>query len=55
MTVYKMPLRLEPQAEGRFTVTSPAVQGLMAEGDTMAEAPRHEVQVIEVDYPVVRA
>jgi antitoxin HicB len=79
MKVYKVPLRLEPQPEGGFTVTSPAVQGLVTEGNTVAEALAHaaealdlvledydaegtplpdalrqEVQVIEIDYPVVR-
>jgi antitoxin HicB len=79
MTVYKVPLRLEPQPEGGFTVTSPALRGLVTEGETVAEALahaaealelvledyeaegtplpevlRHEVTVIEIDYPVVR-
>jgi len=74
-----VPLRLEPQPEGGFTVTSPALRGLVTEGDTVAEALAHaaealelvledydaegiplpeslrqEVQVIEIDYPVVR-
>jgi antitoxin HicB len=79
MEVYKVPLRLEPQPEGGFTVTSPALRGLVTEGETVAEAVahaaealelvledyeaegtalpevlRHEVTVIEIDYPVVR-
>jgi antitoxin HicB len=79
MKVYKVPLRLEPQPEGGFTVTSPALRGLVTEGDTVAEALAHaaealelvledydaegtslpeslrqEVQVIEIDYPIVR-
>ena len=79
MKVYKVPLRLEPQPEGGFTVTSPAMRGLVTEGETVAEALahaaealelvledyeaegtllpeglRHEVTVIEIDYPVVR-
>jgi antitoxin HicB len=79
MKVYKVPLRLEPQPEGGFTVTSPALRGLVTEGETVAEALahaaealdlvledyeaegtplpevlRHEVTVIEIDYPVVR-
>jgi hypothetical protein len=29
MKVYKVPLRLEPQPEGGFTVTSPALRGLV--------------------------
>jgi antitoxin HicB len=77
--VYKVPLRLEPQPEGGYTVTSPALRGLVTEGETVAEALAHaaealelvleeyeedgtplpealrqEVQVIEIDYPVVR-
>jgi antitoxin HicB len=80
MKVYKVPLRLEPQPEGGFTVTSPALRGLVTEGETVAEALahaaealelvledyeaegtplpevlRHEVTVIEIDYPVVRS
>ena len=31
-------LEREPQPEGRFTVTSPALQRLVTEGDTVAEA-----------------
>jgi antitoxin HicB len=79
MKVYKVPLRLEPQPEGGFTVTSPALRGLVTEGDTVAEALANaaealelvleddeadgtslpealgqEVEVIEIDYPVVR-
>jgi antitoxin HicB len=79
MKVYKVPLRLEPQPEGGFTVTSPALRGLVTEGETVAEALahaaealdlvledyeaegmplpevlRHEVTVIEIDYPVLR-
>jgi predicted RNase H-like HicB family nuclease len=38
MKVYKVPLRLAPQPEGGFIVTSPALQGLLTEGDTVAEA-----------------
>jgi predicted RNase H-like HicB family nuclease len=36
--VDKVPLRLEPLPEGGFTVTSPALWGLVTEGDTVAEA-----------------
>ena len=35
---YKLPLILEPQPEGGFTVTSPLLPELITEGDTVAEA-----------------
>jgi hypothetical protein len=37
--VYKLPLRLEPQPEGGYTVTSPVLPGLITEGETVAEHP----------------
>ena len=40
---YKIPLVLEPQPEGGFTVTSPLLPGLITEGDTLQEA-LHNVQ-----------
>jgi len=36
--VYKLPLRLEPQPEGGYTVTSPILPGLISEGETVEEA-----------------
>ena len=36
--LYKVPLALEPQPEGGYTVTSPALPGLVTEGDTVHEA-----------------
>ena len=36
--IYKIPLVLEPQAEGGFTVTSPLLPELLTEGDTAEEA-----------------
>lgn len=36
--VYKLPLLLEPQPEGGFTVTSPLLTEFITEGDTMDEA-----------------
>jgi antitoxin HicB len=36
-----IPLVLEPQPEGGFTVTSPAVPGLVTEGETIAESLDH--------------
>lgn len=35
---YKIPLRLEPQPEGGYTVTSPLLPELVTEGDTAEEA-----------------
>ena len=34
----KIPLVLEPQPEGGYTVTSPLLPELITEGDTLAEA-----------------
>jgi antitoxin HicB len=50
MKVYKVPLRLEPQPEGGFTVTSPALQGLVTEGDTVAEALAHAAEALELVF-----
>ena len=36
--VYKLPLRLDPQPEGGYTVTSPILPGLISEGETVEEA-----------------
>lgn len=36
--LYKVPLLLEPQPEGGFTVTSPLFPELVTEGDTVEEA-----------------
>ena len=41
--VYRIPMVLEPQPEGGFTVTSPLLPGLVTEGDTLAEV-LHNVQ-----------
>jgi antitoxin HicB len=35
---YKLPLLIEPQSEGGFTVTSPVLPELVTEGDTLEEA-----------------
>jgi antitoxin HicB len=48
MKIYKVPLRLEPQPEGGFTVTSPALRGLVTEGETVAEALAHAVEALEL-------
>ncbi|MCB2264055.1 MAG: type II toxin-antitoxin system HicB family antitoxin [Candidatus Thiosymbion ectosymbiont of Robbea hypermnestra] len=36
--LYKVPLVLDPQSEGGFTVTSPVLPELVTEGDTVEEA-----------------
>lgn len=36
--VYKIPLVLEPQPEGGYTVTSPALPELVTEGDSVEAA-----------------
>ena len=38
MMKVKIPLVLEPQPEGGYTVTSPLLPELITEGDTMSEA-----------------
>ena len=48
MKVYKVPLRLEPQPDGGFTVTSPALRGLVTEGETVAEALAHAAEALEL-------
>jgi antitoxin HicB len=37
-TLYKLPLVLEPQPEGGYTVTCPLLPELITEGDTATEA-----------------
>ena len=39
--VYKLPLVLEPQPEGGYTVTCPLVPGLVTEADTLDEVWPH--------------
>ncbi|HZT06848.1 MAG TPA: type II toxin-antitoxin system HicB family antitoxin [Chloroflexota bacterium] len=36
--VYRVPVVLTPQAEGGYTVTCPALTGLVTEGDSLEEA-----------------
>jgi antitoxin HicB len=36
--LYRVPLVFDPQPEGGFTVTSPALPELVTEGDTLNEA-----------------
>jgi len=37
-TLFKLPLVLEPQPEGGYTVTCPLLSELITEGDTVKEA-----------------
>lgn len=37
-TIYRVPLVLTPQQEGGYTVTSPALPGLVTEGDSLEQA-----------------
>jgi antitoxin HicB len=37
-TVYKLPLVLDPQPEGGYTLTCPLLPELITEGDTVQEA-----------------
>ncbi len=39
--VYRLPLILEPQPEGGYTVTCPLVPGLVTEADTLDEVIPH--------------
>jgi predicted RNase H-like HicB family nuclease len=48
MKVCRVPLRLEPQPEGGYTGISPALHGLVTEGDTVAEALAHAAEALEL-------
>jgi antitoxin HicB len=48
MKVSNVPLRLEPQPEGGYTMTSPALRGLVTEGETVAEALAHAAEALEL-------
>ena len=55
----KLPLILEPQPEGGFTVTSPLLPELVTEGDTVADALENArdalATVIEADQETGRS
>jgi antitoxin HicB len=40
-TIYKLPLILDPQPEGGYTVTCPFLPELITEGDSVEEAIHH--------------
>ena len=37
MTLYKLPVKLEPQPEGGYTITCPILPELITEADTLDE------------------
>lgn len=45
---YRIPLTLEPQEEGGYTVTSPVIRELITEGDTVEEALANAREAFEV-------
>ena len=47
MTLYKLPLVLDPQPEGGYVVTCPLVPELLTEGDTVEEALHHANDALE--------
>lgn len=47
MSLYKLPLILEPQPEGGYVVTCPILPELVTEGDTAQEALRNANDALE--------
>ncbi|HRQ42193.1 MAG TPA: type II toxin-antitoxin system HicB family antitoxin [Chloroflexota bacterium] len=46
-TIYKLPLLLEPQPEGGFTITCPLLPELITEADTLEEVTPHVADALE--------
>ena len=46
-TIYKLPLVLEPQPEGGFTITCPLLPELITEADTLEEVVPHITDALE--------
>ena len=44
--IYKLPLVLDPQPEGGYTVTCPLLPELITEGDTVSEALDHAAEAL---------
>ena len=44
--IYRIPLVLEPQPEGGYTVTSPVVPDLVTEADTLAQVIPHVADAV---------
>lgn len=47
MTVYKLPLVLDPQSEGGYVVTCPLLPELVTEGETVHEAVQNANEALE--------
>ena len=45
--IYKLPLVLEPQPEGGWTITCPLLPGLVTEADTMDEVMPHVTDALQ--------
>lgn len=46
-TIYKLPLVLEPQPEGGYTITCPLLPELITEADTLDEVTPHVADALE--------
>ncbi|MCB8922351.1 MAG: type II toxin-antitoxin system HicB family antitoxin [Ardenticatenaceae bacterium] len=46
-TIYKLPLVLEPQPEGGYTITCPLLPELITEADTLDEVMPHVADALE--------
>jgi antitoxin HicB len=45
--IYKLPLVLDPQPEGGWTITCPVLPGLITEADTVEEIPVNVADALE--------
>jgi antitoxin HicB len=45
--IYKLPLVLEPQAEGGYTITCPLLPNLVTEADTLEQVPAHVADALD--------
>jgi antitoxin HicB len=45
--IYKLPLVLDPQPEGGWTITCPVLPGLITEADTVEEVGPHVADALE--------
>lgn len=54
MTVYKLPLVLDPQPEGGYVVTCPLLPELVTEGETVREAMDNANDALEALIEVYR-
>ncbi len=51
---YKLPLIFEPQPEGGYTVTSPALPELLTEGDSVEDALENVRDALEAVFELYR-